>query len=168
MNQPTLLFQTQPLRDYVVLTKAMDRACFPEEMWLRDNDFGDLLRYEAETIIMMESGKVVGQAIILPETSAVKLLEEVDLDFQPRWDAIYSYSVAVLPSHQGKGCGAALLRELADQMRNRGYTALSAHVRARYGWNDTRMKVLQISTIRTVPNFWEDEDEVVQYQDARL
>lgn len=168
MQRTTISFETKPLTECVGLTKSMDRACFPKEMWLSDTEMCMLLQMEAEATILRHDNIEIGQAITIPENAAAIILDGVDEYFRINEGGVYSYSEAIIPGYQNKGYGALLLSEIAIRMRQRGFTSISAHVRTRYGWNKRRGKELTMHSTRLIHDFWDDPQEVVQYQSAQL
>lgn len=167
-GQTIIGFETRPLANCVELTKRMDRQCFPEEMWLDELDLQLLIDHNAEATILKLNGCEIGQAITLSEIAAKHILRDADTAFQVHTLGAYSYSEAILPSHQNLGYGGLLLHEIALRMRQRGYTSISAHVRTRYGWNIKRTQTLQVERTRILHDFWEDPRELVQYQNAHI
>jgi GNAT superfamily N-acetyltransferase len=168
MGQITISFKTKPLESCVALTKKIDKLCFPNEMWLSGEELHLLTLYNAEATILTINGQPIGQAITLPEIFAAQIIADSDPDFQTNLQGVYSYSEAIIPSHQKLGYGALLLHEIALRMKQRGFISISAHVRTRFGWNVRRRKTLQVSDDRLLYDFWDDELEVVQYQRAYL
>jgi len=137
-------------------------------MWLSNIELEMLLEMQAEATILRHNGKEIGQAVTLPEHAAAIVLDGVDKHFKVNKAGIYSYSEAIVPEFQNQGYGALLLAETAIRLRLRGFTSISAHVRTRYGWDIRRSKELQINSSRFITDFWEDPQEVVQYQSAQL
>lgn len=168
MSEITMSFATKPLEACISLTRTMDKRCFPEEMWLGNEEIALLLKHDAEATILIYNGIEIGQAITLPEQAAAAILEGVDEKFTAKSSGVYSYSEAILPEYQNQGYGGLLLCEMAIRMRNRGYQSISAHVRTRYGWNRRRTQSLQMLSHRLIFDFWNDPREVVEYQEARL
>jgi len=146
----------------------MDRECFPKEMWLKGDELQTLLHHEAETTMMTLNGQSIGQAITIPEVFITDMLQKADIAFTASIGGMYSYSESILPAYQNRGYGQLLLHEIAVRIKQRGYSSISAHVRTRFGWNLRRRKTLNITTSRTIHNFWGDPLEVVQYQRANL
>lgn len=167
-GQTIISFETKPLEACVALTRLMDSLCFPREMWLSGIELQKLILHEAEATIIKLDNQEIGQAITMPEAAAAHILQDVDTDFCVRPKGVYSYSEAILPSHQNQGYGALLLHEIALRMRRRGYTSISAHVRTRHGWNTKRTQTLHVAETRLLHDFWEDPLEVVQYQHAQI
>ena len=146
----------------------IDTVCFPKEMWLGGEELELLLQHNAEATILTFDGIAIGQAITLTEASASVILEESDTEFQIHAGGVYSYSEAIIPSHQNLGYGALLLHEISLRMKQRGFNSISAHVRTRHGWNVTRKQKLHITATRLLHNFWDDPYEVMQYQYANI
>lgn len=161
-------FKTKPLENCIALTRKIDKLCFPSEMWLGGEELHLLTRYNAEATIMTINGHPIGQAITVPEIFAAEIIGGSDAGFRTDIRGIYSYSEAIIPSHQKLGYGALLLHEIALRMKQRGFITMSAHVRTRFGWNARRRKTLQVSDDRLLYDFWDDELEVVQFQRANL
>ena len=168
MRRTTISFETKLLRSCVKLTKEIDVQCFPKEMWLGGAELESLLQHNAEATILTYDGIVIGQAITLTEDAASKILEEADAEFRVHPGGVYSYSEAIIPSHQNLGYGALLLHEVSLRMKQRGFISISAHVRTRHGWNMRREKTLSVTEARMLYDFWDDKREVVQYQRAYL
>jgi len=137
-------------------------------MWLDDEELYSLTSYKAETTVLNINGHPIGQGITLPEMLISRFIEESDPEFEPHPCGVYSYSEAIVPNYQKLGYGALLLHEIALRMRQRGYTSISAHVRTRFGWDIRRRQTLQVSDTRMLHDFWDDPQEVVQYQQAKL
>lgn len=160
---------TTLLRNQIDITETIDRLCFPKEMWLGDDEWNVLLQHDAETTILLRNNEVIGQAITIPERAVADGLLEVDAEFTPHQSGVYSYSEAIIPTFQNKGYGKLLIEEIALRMREKQYTQITAHVRTRYGWNERRRKQLDVTTVRTVPNFWlHPQDRMVEFQTAEL
>ncbi|MFT7507391.1 MAG: GNAT superfamily N-acetyltransferase [Acidimicrobiales bacterium] len=168
MTGITTGFETKPLSECMGLTREIDRKCFPTEMWLNNTELCMLMEMKAEATILRQNGIEIGQAITLPEHDASIILDGVDKDFNVNKKGVYSYSEAIIPECQNQGFGALMLAEIAIRMRQRGFMSISAHVRTRYGWNIRRGKELQTYNTRFIYDFWDDPQEVVQYQAARL
>jgi GNAT superfamily N-acetyltransferase len=165
----TISFTTLALAECIELTKRFDQSCFTEEMWLGQDEWQLLLSSGAESTILLLNGKVIGQAITLPEVMVAAPLSQVDELFEADARGIYSYSEAILPAYQMKGYGSLLMREIAVRMYDRGFTRISAHVRTRFGWHHKRSRALSVSTKRFVDDFWEDpRDQKVEFQTVLL
>ncbi|MFN3188656.1 MAG: GNAT family N-acetyltransferase [Candidatus Paceibacteria bacterium] len=164
----TTSFETKQLEECVELTKMMYRCCFPEEMWLSDEELHSLTRYNAEATVLTIDDQTVGLGITLPEKFAIFLLEMDDAEFQAFPQGVYSYTEAIIPSHQKRGYGALLLQEVKLRMKQRGFISISAHVRTRNKWNDKRRKTLNIPNGRFIHDFWPNERETVEFQRCQL
>ena len=84
------------------------------EGWGRPGD-------EAVVAMDLSSGRRLGAAWYRPMTS-----EEPGYGFVD--DSTPEIALAILPDHRGRGMGGALLREIWDVARSRGYGALSLSV----------------------------------------
>lgn len=76
---------------------------------------------EAAVAVDLSSGRRLGAAWYRLMTS-----EEPGYGFVD--DSIPEVALAILPDHRGRGMGGALLREIRDVARSRGYGALSLSV----------------------------------------
>jgi len=168
MGQTTISFETKPLETCVALTKTMYKLCFPKEMWLSGEELHLLTKYNAEATVLIIDDQPIGLGITLPEIFAVHLLEEDDAEFRAYPQGVYSYTEAVVPSHQKLGYGALLLHNVALRMKQKGFTSISAHVRTRHGWNIRRKRTLQVSYDRLLHDFWGDRLEIVEFQRGNL
>lgn len=79
----------------------------------------------------------------------------------------YSYSIAVLPTHQGKGLGQQMAKRILDFAKQKGFSSLSAHVRVANGWSGRRASALQPQERRLVKGFWPTEGDV-EFQRIRF
>lgn len=165
-KQTCVTLKTMPLKDCVELTHIFDQLCFPKEMWLDNCGMVKLIKSGAESTILSVNDRVIGQAITIVESAMEDELKEVDFEFLATNNGIYSYSEAILPSHQKYGYGGLLLHEIALRMKIRGFQSISAHVRRKNGWDIKRKRVLQVFEERPLNNFWMDKSEAVTFQRA--
>jgi ribosomal protein S18 acetylase RimI-like enzyme len=154
---------------HIELLRELDAEIFPAEMLLSHEDYQKLTSTQGGILVtFIHEGKTLGAAFGIVATAMQEELQQQDPDFVAHPFELYSYSVGVLPKYQRQGIGTELLCALARAGKAKGYTSLSSHVRAKEAWVHKRKKILGITTTRSVPLFWGDPNEPVEYQFSEL
>jgi len=165
----TICFADKKFAECVDFCLALDKKCFPQQMWLDNDEIDSLLEADAWATTLTYNQQEIGLAITIPEIAAGKLLEDIDRQFTPTRHGAYSYSEAIDPQFQRRGIGPLLLKETQLFTSRRGFTNLSAHVRTKFRWNVTRNRHLVVIESRPVEDFWPATlQEPVMFQDASI
>lgn len=165
----TIRFVNTKFTECVELCTTLDKKCFPQEMWLADEEINGLLKADAQATTVSCNGKNIGLSITMSENEASALLDSSDALFTPQKHGAYSYSEAIHPDFQNHGIGSLLLRETKFFIARIGYKTLSAHVRRKNGWDTKREKGISLIEKRLVENFWPlHMQEPVMFQHGRV
>jgi len=165
----TIRFVNTKFTECVELCTALDKKCFPQEMWLDDHEILSLIEADAWATIVTYNGREIGLTVTITEAQAYSMLCNSDKRFTSNQNGAYSYSEAIDPQFQKRGIGQLLLKESQIFLAKQGFTTMSAHVRRKNGWDRTRQTVLSVVSNRSVPNFWPEWlKEPVMYQQAQL
>jgi [ribosomal protein S18]-alanine N-acetyltransferase len=93
---------------------GLERALFPVDYWPRQMFIDELAQPETRRYLVAETaGRIVGYAGLM----CVQPIADVQ-------------TIAVLPEHEGRGIGTALLTELLEEARRRGAEDVLLEVRA--------------------------------------
>jgi ribosomal protein S18 acetylase RimI-like enzyme len=148
---------------------ALDKKCFPQQMWLDEDEIRSLHEAGAWATAVTYNGQEIGLTITIPELNAHVMLDGIDRRFTPSEHGAYSYSEAIDPDFQCRGIGKLLLTESQIFTAKQGFSSLSAHVRRKNGWDKARHDILEVSNNWSVPDFWPAAlAEPVMYQRAAI
>jgi ribosomal-protein-alanine N-acetyltransferase len=140
MPAKTKLIIRSATRDDIPVIMKIERASFGRHAWERD-EFLDYLA-EPETCIFLVAvagGGVAGYIIGFYEHSRA----EVD-------------SVAVKPSHRGRGVAAALMARLTSLLRRRGFSTLKLMVRLNNAPGIALYRRLGFARERRINRYYDD------------
>ena len=113
----------------------IDRKIFPEDLWLEPEELWGYFYRKTSLGFQLFAGTPgknthVGYVIACAHSECVEEMRNHDPTFPECPDALYLFTVGLVPAAQGKGWGVEAIECLTEQAKLRGYNLLTIHSRA--------------------------------------